>query len=250
MTYIDHIGCHGCTIDLDYWKSPTGVTVADDELSFLLIPDAVEAAIVFELCKQVHQHQRRHAGSEEQISKALIVTMGGMLPGVLLYDHMVEGRGPGQPKIECGTVGVSLYKGPGVRYENPLVQHGISIPVSGETVLMIDDLGDLGGTMHFLTQYVLDSGARRVLNLALYMKPMAKQTCAADFWFGETPQDTWIITPRERVETMIKRVPLWKERGANEAECRHRLVELIGYPEPLVDYYLPHTYLSASAIQA
>jgi hypothetical protein len=75
------------------------------------------------------------------------------------------------------------------------------------------------------------------------MKPLAQQTCAADFWFGETPQDTWIITPRERVETMVKRVPVWKERGVSEAECRRRLVELIGYPETLVDYYLPQTYL-------
>lgn len=239
---MDHIGQHRSAIDLEYWKAPVGVMVPDDELSFLLVPDAVESAMVFELSKQVHDYQRRYAGSTDQISKALIVTMGGMLPGVLLYDHLVEGRGIDQPKIDCGTVGVSLYKGPGVRHESPLVQHGISIAISGDTVLMIDDLGDCGGTMQFLSKYVLDSGARKVLNLALYMKPKAKQTCAADFWFGETPQDTWIITPRERVETMVKRVPVWKERGASESECRSRLVELIGYPESLVDYYLPLTY--------
>jgi hypoxanthine phosphoribosyltransferase len=243
MDYIDHIIPHTNSIDLDYWKNPTGIAVPDDELHFLLVPDAVEAAMVLELCKQVHNYQQIHADTDEQISKALIVTMGGMLPGVLIYDHLVEGRAAGSPKIECGTIGVSLYKGPGVRYDNPLVQHGISIPISGETVLVIDDLGDAGGTMQFLTQYISDSGARKVLNLALYMKPLAKQTCAADFWFGETPQDTWIITPRERVETMVKRVPVWKERGASEAECRRRLVELIGYPESLVDYYLPQAYL-------
>lgn len=243
MNYIDNIGPHTSAIDLDYWKNPVGIVVPDDELHFLLVPDAVEAAIVFELCKQVHDYQQQHAGSNEQITKALIVTMGGMLPGVLIYDHLVEGRGANQPKIECGTIGVSLYKGPGVRYDNPLVQHGISIPISGETILVIDDMGDCGGTMQFLTQYIRDSGARKVLNLALYMKPLAQQTCAADFWFGETPQDTWIITPRERVETMVKRVPVWKERGASEAECRRRLVELICYPETLVDYYLPQTYL-------
>ena len=168
--------------------------------------------------------------------------MGGMLPGVLLYDHLVEGREVGMPKIQFGTVGVSLYKGPGVRHDKPLVQHGISIPISGRTVLLIDDLGDLGGTMKFLTGYIGDSGAHKVLNQVLYMKPAARKAWEADFYFGQIPQDTWIITPRERVETLVKRVPVWRERGADEAECRRRLVDIIGYPKALVDTYLPAVY--------
>lgn len=240
--YLQQVNCNPAEIDLEFWKSPSGVAVPDDELRFLLIPDAVEAAATFELAKQVRRYQDSHVESGEQIGKALIVTMGGMLPGVLLFDHLVEGRTPNVPKIEFGTIGVSLYKGPGVRYENPLVQHGISIQVSGAIVLIIDDLGDCGGTMQFLTQYILDSGARRVLNLAMFMKPVAKQTCAADFWFGETPQDTWIITPRERVETIVKRVPVWKQRGADEQECYRRLVNIIGYEKQLVEYYLPKVY--------
>ena len=74
------------------------------------------------------------------------------------------------------------------------------------------------------------------------MKPKAMKVCAADFYFGETPQDTWIITPRERVETLMKRVPVWKERGANIQECRRRLVDVIGYSEIEVDYYLERAY--------
>ncbi len=240
--YLQQVNSHPDEIDIDFWKSPSGVSVPDDELRFLLIPDAVEAAATFALARQVHHYQQSHTATGDPIDKALIVTMGGMLPGVLLFDHLVEGRSDNLPKIEFGTIGVSLYKGPGVRYENPLVQHGISIEVSGETVLIIDDLGDCGGTMQFLTQYIRDSGARKVLNLAMYMKPVAKQTCAADFWFGETPQDTWIITPRERVETMVKRVPIWKQRGASQQECYRRLVEIIGYEKLLVNYYLPRVY--------
>lgn len=240
--YLQQVNCHPDEIDIEFWKSPSGVSVPDDELRFLLIPDAVEAAATFELAKQVHRYQDSHVELGDQIDKALIVTMGGMLPGVLLFDHLVEGRPASVPKIEFGTIGVSLYKGPGVRYENPLVQHGISIEVSGETVLIIDDLGDCGGTMQFLTRYIHDSGARQVLNLAMYMKPVAKQTCAADFWFGETPQDTWIITPRERVETIVKRVPIWKQHGASEQECYRRLVNVIGYEKQQVEYYLPKVY--------
>lgn len=247
--YQQQISCPADELDMDFWKQPTGVAVPDDELNFLLIPDAVETRAIFEISQQVHRYQRDQRVSGDPITKALSVTMGGMLPGVLIYDHLVEGRDPGVPKIEFGTIGVSLYKGPGVRYDNPKVQHGISIPISDEVVLIIDDLGDFGGTLQFLTRYILDSGAHKVLSLVLYMKPAAMETCAADFWFGETPQDTWIITPRERVETLVKRVPVWKERGASQQECHRRLVELIGFPGPLVDYYLPRSYEGSSSWQ-
>ncbi len=240
--YLRQVHASGDQVDLDFWRQPEGTKVPDDELEFLLVPDEVEALGLFHVSQQVHGYQREHLTNGEAITRALIVTMGGMLPGVLLYDHLVEGRDPGVPKIEFGTIGVSLYKGPGVRYDNPLVQHGISIPISGQTVLLIDDLGDRGGTMDFLVNYVGDSGAAKVLTLALYMKPAAMDLCPADFWFGETPQDTWIITPRERVETIIKRVPVWKERGADQTECYRRLVELIGYPKAMVDYYLPGAF--------
>ena len=98
--------------------------------------------------------------------------------------------------------------------------------------------------MQFLTRYVEDSGARKALNLVLYRKPAARELCGANFYFGETPQDTWIITPRERVETLVKRVPIWKERGASESECRRRLVDIIGYPEAVVDRYLPGIFIT------
>ena len=44
------------------------------------------------------------------------------------------------------------------------------------------------------------------------------------------------------METLSKRVPVWRERGASEAECRRRLVDLIGYPPAIVDYYLPKAW--------
>jgi len=241
-TYSQQVQSYHHSIDLDFWRNPEGITVPDDDLSFLLIPDAVEAAACFDLARQVHAYQLNHRASSHQITKALMVTMGGLLPGVLLYDHLVEGRADQISKIEFGTIGVSLYKGPGERYDNPLIQHGISIPITGETVLIVDDLGDEGGTMRFLSNYVLASGASKVLNLALYMKPRAMALCGADFYFGEAPQHTWIITPRERVETLIKRVPLWKRRGASIEECRRRLVDLIGYSPLEVDYYLEGAY--------
>lgn len=229
-------------IDLQFWRAPQGVAVPDDELRFLLVPDAVEAMLVFELSQQVQRYQQEH--TQHPITCALMATMGGMLPGILLFDHLVQGRAAATPRIRFGSIGVSLYKGPNERYESPRVQQDISIPIANETVLIIDDLGDRGGTMQFLSEYIAGQGARQVLTLAVYMKPVAMAACPADFFFGELQQDTWIITPRELVETMVKRVPVWRERGANQQECQRRLVDIIGYPPQLVDHYLPGMFMA------
>jgi len=242
-TYRNEISRHTNAIDLGFWRRPVGVSVPDDDLNFLLVPDAVEAAACFELARQVHAWQHAHRADDNCIDVALMVTMGGLLPSVLLYDHLVQMPDPELPKLDFGTVGVSLYAGPGQRLDKPIVDHPVSVPVQDRTVLVIDDLGDYGGTMNFLSQQLLEThGARRVLSLMLYMKPAALQNLQATFWFGETPQDTWIITPREQVETLSKRVPVWRERGASEAECRRRLIDIIGYPPAIVDYYLPRAW--------
>ena len=241
-TYQHQLHCPASEIDLAFWKAPEGVAVPDDELTFLLVPDAVESMAVFEVSQQVHHYQHAHATDDAAITRALMATMGGMLPGILLYDHLSKGRPAGTAAIEFGTIGVSLYKGPNERYDSPQVQHDISIPVQDEVVLVVDDLGDRGGTLQFLNQYLAEKGAREVLTLALYMKPIAMQKCPANFFFGEVQQDTWIITPRETVETMVKRVPVWRERGADQRECYRRLVDIIGYPPQLADYYLQQLF--------
>ena len=241
-TYQQQIHSAPEAVDLDFWRSPEGVAVPDDELTFLLVPDAVESMAVFELSQQVHQYQRAQSEGDSAITRALMATMGGMLPGILLYDHLCKGQPEGTARIDFGTIGVSLYKGPNERYDNPQVQQEISIPIADEVVLVIDDLGDRGGTLQFLTEYIADKGARQVLTLAIYMKPMAIERCPVNFSFGEVAQDTWIITPREMVETMIKRVPVWRERGADQRECYRRLVEIIGYPPQLADYYLKQLF--------
>jgi hypoxanthine phosphoribosyltransferase len=237
-TYREQVHCAAEEIDIGFWRAPEAVTVPDDELTFLLVPDVVEAMAVFELAQQVHRYQLQQAQGGAAITQALMATMGGLLPGILLYDHLAQGHLSGTPRIEFGTIGISLYKGPNERYENPQIRHDVSIAVENEIVLLIDDLGDRGDTMQFLTNYVIEKGAESVLTLALYMKPMATRNCPVNFFFGQVSQDTWIITPRETVETMVKRIPVWKERGASEIECYRRLIDVIGYPPRLVDYYL------------
>ncbi len=228
-------------LDLDAWREPVPVAVPDDELKFVLIPPEVESAAILQLCREINSYQRQ-SDPDSVIESALMVTMGGLGPGVLIYDHLVKGCPPGLPAIEFGTLGVSFYRELGERFEQPRVTMPVSIEVADKTVLVIDDLGDTGGTLKYVDEYLQGLGARRVLNMVVYIKPEAKRLCSVDFHFGEVAQETWIITPREQVETLVQRVPTWRQRGASETECRRRLVELIGYPGYLVDHYLPWVY--------
>ncbi|MGB1140945.1 MAG: hypothetical protein ACPG1A_08610, partial [Halioglobus sp.] len=110
--YHQQVHCPPANIDLDFWKQPEGVSVPDDELTFLLVPDSVEALAVADLSQQVHAYQLAQVDGGAPITRALMATMGGMLPGILFYDHLVQGRPTNTPRIEFGTIGVSLYKGP------------------------------------------------------------------------------------------------------------------------------------------
>ncbi|MBZ0294269.1 MAG: hypothetical protein K8L99_17025, partial [Anaerolineae bacterium] len=213
--------------------------IPDDPLKFLYIPDQVEALMVADLARQIHAYQVDHA--EAQITKAVMVTMGGLLPGVLLHDHLAWNPDPLLPPVEFGTMGVQYYAGPGQPLDSPRIVQDVTVDVEGKSVAVIEDLVDLGGTARFVAQYLRERGADNVVLVAPYLKNRKLFDEMPVITFGFVPPDTWIITPRERVETLIKRVPFWQEQGALYEDCVNNLRE-IGYPYYLIDLYLPMVY--------
>jgi hypoxanthine phosphoribosyltransferase len=228
-------------LDVDYWRHPQGVAVAQDRLKFLFVPDAVESMIVADIARNVYNYQVRHQGTGRQITKAVMITMGGLLPGVLLHDHLAWNPDKRIPTVEFGTLGVQCYAGPGQPLANPRIIQALTLDVQGEVVAVIEDLVDLGGTARFVSQHLLSKGARGAVLIAPYLKNTALMSEMEVISFGIVPPDTWIITPRERVETLIKRVPYWRERGASLRDCDANLTA-IGYPRYLIEQYLELAY--------
>lgn len=224
-------------MDINYWRQPQGVALPQDELKFLYIPDDVEAYMVAELAWQVYDYQQSHAEDGLQITKAVMVTMGGLLPGVLMHDHIAWSAKKHIPPIEFGTLGVQCYAGPGKPLDQPRVIQDLTVNVNGHVVGVVEDLVDLGGTAKFVRQLLLSKGARGVVLVAPFLKNTRMVEEMEVIWFSVVPKDTWIITPRERVETLIKRVPYWRAKGASLAECEANLAA-IGYPEYLIERYL------------
>lgn len=221
---------------LDFWKNPTGVEIPNDPLKFLYITDEAEHQMVSWLAKRVFEFQQTHTGTPRQITKMVMITMGALLPGVLLQDYLTYCATADMPHVEFGTFGVKCYYGPGQPLEHPEVVQPLSIDVRGQTVGVVEDLIDLGGTARFVRQILMSPqyGAREVVIIAPYRKSAAQIDNVEAITFGLVPKDTWIITPRERVETMVKRVPFWAQHGATRDQCIDNL-RRIGYAEYLIE---------------
>lgn len=228
-------------IDIDFWRQPEGVEIAFDDLKFLYIPDQVEAMMIADLARQVYEYQVQHMETQHQITKAVMITMGALLPGVLLYDHLAYHPDKRLPSVEFGTLGVKYYAGPGQPLEKPIVIQDVTIDVRNQVVGVVEDLVDLGGTAKFVSEYLDQHGALDTVLIAPYLKSRNLIDEMRVIYFGFVPKDTWIITPRERVETLIKRVSYWHERGATQHDC-HANLAAIGYPEYLIDLYLPSAF--------
>jgi hypoxanthine phosphoribosyltransferase len=229
-------------IDPAFWQEPNGVEVAYDHLKFLYIPDHVSTYIALEIARKVYRYQIENISTKQQITDAVMITMGALLPGVLLHDHLAWTLNKNIPPINFGTLGVKYYAGPGQPLDAPYINHPLSIDVEDKVVGVVEDLVDLGGTATFVMEYLTqEKGARKIVLIAPYLKTTSVMDEMPVIYYGHVPKDTWIITPREKVETLVKRVPFWRDAGAPIDVCEESLRK-IGYPDYMIDVYLRPTY--------
>lgn len=242
MDYAQRVREFDTPIEDAFWQQPEGVAVAYDPLRFLYIPDYVETYIMAQLARKVYRYQIENISTRAQISDAVMITMGGLLPGVLLHDHLAWTLNRNVPPINFGTLGIKYYAGPGQPLESPRIVHPLSIEVRDKIVGVVDDLVDLGGTARFVEQYLIgEMGARKIVLIAPFLKSTQIIETMDVIWYGRVPKDTWIITPREKVETLVKRVPFWRDHGATIQTCEANLRQM-GYPQYLIETYLRATY--------
>lgn len=242
MSYSKQIKEFTHKIDDDFWKNPQGTDVEHDSLKFLYIPDHIETYIMTQIARSVYRYQIDNLSTQMQITTAVMITMGALLPGVLLHDHLAWTLNKNIPVIDFGTLGVKFYAGPGEPLDKPYINRPLSIDVADKVVGVVEDLVDLGGTANFVHQYLTqEKKARKVVLIAPYLKTTEVMDNMDVLYYGHVPKDTWIITPREKVETLIKRVPYWRNNGATIESCENNL-QIIGYPQYMIDIYLRPTY--------
>src|SRR5258707_12111654 len=149
-SYNEHVKELTDGIDAEFWKNPTGVEIEFDTLKFLYVPDHVMTYIASQLARDVYRYQIDNIPTKQQTTQAVMITMGGLLPGVLLHDHLAWTLNKNIPPIAFGTMGVKFYAGPAQPLDAPKIVHDLSIDVTQQVVGVIEYIVDLGGTSGFI----------------------------------------------------------------------------------------------------
>lgn len=138
---------------------------------------------------------------------------------------------------EVASIGLKLYKGINEREAEPEVYQDINADVTGETILLFDDVADTGETIEFVKKYLEDKGAKKIFTATLFYKPHS--SIKPDYYGRETI--SWIIFPYELRETMDVLVDKWESEGLDETKIINRFVEL-GFKKNMVEYFYSTLY--------
>jgi hypoxanthine phosphoribosyltransferase len=138
---------------------------------------------------------------------------------------------------DVASIGVKLYKGINDREAAPEIYQDIPIDVSGETILLFDDVADTGVSLKYVKEYLEGRGVKKIHTATLFYKPHS--TIKPDYYGEETL--AWIIFPYELRETMNILVDKWESEGLDETKVVERFVSL-GFKQEKVKYLYSNLY--------
>lgn len=173
--------------------------------------------ISFELIKKINE-------SGEKFDRLIALARGGWTWARTLID--------GINIQNLSSIRVKSYEGVNLNNEIKLIQPLADL-INGERVLILDDVVDSGETLKFVEDYVLSSGASRVMTAALCFKP--RSVFVPDFYGFKTK--SWVIFPHEWNEFIKQASKNWKLKGFSNGEIKIRLKE-IGLPIEQINYFM------------
>jgi uncharacterized protein len=133
---------------------------------------------------------------------------------------------------EVASIGLKSYTGIQEKAKIPTIYQDLPVDISGENLLLFDDVADTGDTLEFIYQYLLDKGAKSVTIACLYYKPHS--SVKPDYFGAETT--AWIIFPYEFKEMMNVLLSKWEDEGLSRQEILARF-EKLNFPKYLVEYF-------------
>lgn len=120
------------------------------------------------------------------------------------------------------SFGVKFYQQINRRLDKPYIYQDIPERISGENVLLFDDVADTGKSLDFARDYLINHGAKSVIMATLFYKPHS--TVKPDYYAAETK--AWIIFPYEAVDAIRVLSHKWLGQGYQAKEIARRLVRL------------------------
>jgi len=173
--------------------------------------------LTFEVAKQV-------LASNWAPDRVVTLAKGGWAMTRSLVDYLAV--------TNVASMGVKFYSGINKRLEKPEIYQDLPITISGEKLLLFDDVADSGHSLKFVQDILVERGAKEVKTATLFYKPHS--ILKPDYFATETTG--WIVFQYECVETARMLEPKWRKQGANEEEVIDRLGKL-GLPREAYEHY-------------
>jgi uncharacterized protein len=174
--------------------------------------------LAFKLGKQINHQGKKY-------DRIVVIAKGGLTWARVLADYLQI------PDID--SIRIKLYRGIGKTFKKPEILQAVKADITGEKVLLFDDVADSGQTLEFVEKLLLKLGAKTVDTSALFFKPSSKVT--PDFFDHQT--DAWIVFPHEIREFIEETSKDWLKKGLSKKQVEARFLRL-GLPEDQVKYFL------------
>jgi uncharacterized protein len=174
--------------------------------------------LCFKLGKQINHQGKKY-------DRIVVIAKGGLTWSRTLADYLDI------PDIE--VIRVRLYRGIGKAFKKPQIVQDIKADITGEKILLFDDVADSGQTLEFVEKLLLKQGAKSVDTSTLFFKSSSRIT--PDFFDHQT--DAWIVFPHEIREFTEETAKDWMQKGLSKKQAAARY-ERLGLPEDQVKYFL------------
>ncbi len=133
---------------------------------------------------------------------------------------------------KVASLGIKFYSGINRTFAKPKIYQDLPVKVTGENILLFDDVTDTGHSLKFTQTHLKAKGAKTITTATLFYKP--RSVIKPDY-FGFTT-DAWIIFPYEVVEAMKSLANKWAGRGVTQTAIQTRFVKL-NFPRAIIKFY-------------
>lgn len=180
---------------------------AQDSITYLAPSWSDLNQLAFETCERIKQQDKK-------FDRVVALAKGGWPMTRSIVDFLGID--------EVASIGIKFYAGINERYQKPQIYQDLPVSVTGENILLFDDVADSGGSLIFTTDYLLKQGAKTVVTACLYYKPHSQ--LKPDFYGAKT--SAWIIFPFEQFEAMKILAKNWTEQKVSQSEIIQRFKKL------------------------
>ena len=162
----------------------------------------------------------------------IAIGRGGYVPARLLADNL--------DIMNLTSIKVEHYISGAHRQNNATVKYPLSIDVSGQQVLVVDDVSDSGDTFAVTLQHITEKSTPREIKTAILHHKSVSQFIP-DYYASKVIKWRWIIYPWAQVEDIAGFVSEMSPHSSNTlSDIAARLKESYGIqvPDKLLEYVL------------